>query len=65
MILNRLPRLLARLPQRFQWAAHNIIGHPLMELSKQLGWHQLSVRIHDGTDPTKGLAPEHPGTVPP
>ena len=47
-----LPDLLAQLPQRFQWTLHNVIAHPLSELVYQLGWEDLSHRIHDRTVPT-------------
>ena len=47
-----LPDMLAQLPQRFQWTLHNVIAHPLSELVYQLGWEDLSHRIHDRTVPT-------------
>ena len=43
--------MLAHLPQRFQWTLHNVIAHPLSELVYQLGWEDLSHRIHDRTVP--------------
>jgi hypothetical protein len=55
--LKRLPRLLGRLPSRFQWTLHNFVAHPLSEVVFQLGFEQLSNTIHDIT------VPEHePGT---
>ena len=46
-----LPRLLARLPERFQWTAHNLIAHPLSEVLFQVGLHKLSDKVHDITVP--------------
>jgi hypothetical protein len=46
-----LPRLLARLPERFQWTAHNLIAHPLSEVLFQVGLRKLSDKVHDITVP--------------
>ena len=46
-----LPRLLARLPGRFQWTAHNLIAHPLSEVLFQVGLRKLSDKVHDITVP--------------
>lgn len=43
--------LFARLPERFQWTAHNLIAHPLGEILYQFGFHRLSNRLHDWTIP--------------
>ena len=52
-----LPRLLARLPERFQWTAHNLVAHPLSEVLFQVGLRKLSDKVHDIT------VPDHePGT---
>ena len=50
-------RLLARLPARFQWTAHNLIAHPLSEVLYQMGFEHLSNLIHDWTIPA-----HEPGT---
>jgi hypothetical protein len=47
-----LPRLLARLPERFQWTAHNLIAHPLSEVLFQVGLRKLSDKVHDITVPS-------------
>ncbi len=44
--------LINKLPQRFQYTIHNVIGHPLMELLYQLGLHKLSTKVHDSTVPS-------------
>ena len=50
-------RLLGRLPERFQWTAHNLLAHPLSEILFQIGMEDLGNRLHDWT------IPEHtPGT---
>ena len=50
-------RLLGRLPERFQWTAHNLLAHPLSEILFQIGMEDLGNRVHDCT------IPEHiPGT---
>ena len=54
--MNWLPDALARLPERFHWTLHNVFGHPLSELVYQLGFEELSDRIHDMTIPA-GVGP--------
>lgn len=48
-------KLINKLPERFQWAPHNLIAHPMMELLFQLGFHDLSAKIHDITLPKKDI----------
>ena len=43
--------LFARLPERFQWTAHNLIAHPLSEVLFQLGLEDLGNSLHDWTIP--------------
>ena len=43
--------MIKRLPKRFHWTIHNIIGHPASEIFKQLGLTRLSVWAHDITEP--------------
>ena len=51
--------LFARLPERLQWAPHNIVGHPLSEIAYQIGMlrgpssrmFRLSDWLHDWTVP--------------
>lgn len=43
--------LLARLPDRFKWTLHNLVGHPVSELFYQLGWVSASDWAHDVTTP--------------
>ncbi len=38
-----------------QWAIHNLIGHPLMQLFTWLGFRSLAVWIHDVTVPAPQL----------
>jgi hypothetical protein len=49
--LFSLPRALGRLPERFQWTLHNLVGHPVSELLFQVGLQELSGRVHDRTMP--------------
>jgi hypothetical protein len=49
-----LPRLLARLPPRWRWTLHNLVGHPLSELLWQAGARELSNVVHDATVPAGG-----------
>ncbi len=44
--------IINKLPKRFQWSIHNLVAHPLMEITFQLGLHELSEKIHDSTAPT-------------
>ena len=46
-----LPSVLARLPGRFQWTLHNLVGHPVSEVLYQLGLERAGNRIHDLTIP--------------
>ncbi len=59
-LLGRLKepkRFLQLLPERFQWAPHNMLAHPLSEILFHLGMEDLGNRVHDCT------IPEHiPGT---
>lgn len=56
-ILNRLPSLLGKLPERFQWSPHNLVAHPLSEVLFQVGLRRWSDKVHDLT------VPDHePGT---
>jgi len=47
----RLSIILGRLPPRFQWTVHNIVGHPLSELLYQFGLTDMSDTIHEATVP--------------
>jgi len=46
-----LPRLLGRLPPRFQWTLHNLVAHPLSEVLFQVGLREWSDKLHDLTVP--------------
>lgn len=37
------------------WAVHNLIGHPLMEVLTWFGAKQLAKKVHDGTLPSGAL----------
>lgn len=41
----------SRLPARFHWTVHNVVGHPLSEIFYQLGLHVLADWAHDTTIP--------------
>lgn len=43
--------ILKRVPKRFQWTIHNLVGHPLSEVLFQLGFKELSERVHDESAP--------------
>jgi hypothetical protein len=43
--------LFSRLPERFRWTVHNLVGHPLSEVAFQLGAQRLSDWLHDWTIP--------------
>lgn len=56
--LRRYPRLyramqgvVNRLPETVRWAPHNVLGHPVMEFSLQLGWNAVAILAHEGTVP--------------
>lgn len=43
--------LLSRMPERFKWTLHNLLGHPLSEVFYQLGWDRASDWAHEFTTP--------------
>jgi hypothetical protein len=45
---------MVRLPHRFRWSVHNLIGHPAGELARLLGLTALGRWIHDSTAPRSG-----------
>jgi hypothetical protein len=47
-----LGNALRKLPKKYQWVLHNIVGHPVMEIVYQLGFGNLANDIHDWTAPT-------------
>lgn len=49
--MSHFPRLLGKLPERFQWSLHNLVAHPLSEVLFQLGLREWSDRVHDLTVP--------------
>ena len=51
LVKKTLPRLLGRLPTRFQWTAHNLVGHPVMEVLFQVGALEASEWVHEATTP--------------
>ena len=44
--------IINKLPDRFKWTIHNVIGHPLSEIVFQLGMKKASDKIHDITAPS-------------
>jgi hypothetical protein len=56
-LISNLPRLLARLPERWRWTVHNLVAHPLSEVLFQVGFRRWSDLIHDVTVPA-----HEPGT---
>lgn len=43
--------MLNKLPARFQWTLHNVVGHPMMEIFTQLGLLRMANKVHDWTMP--------------
>lgn len=33
------------------WAVHNLVGHPLMQIFSWLGMKDLAAKVHDATVP--------------
>ncbi len=52
-----LPEHLTRLPERYRWTPHNLLGHPLSEVLYLLGFKSLSNRVHDATVPARSSEP--------
>lgn len=48
--------LLGRLPARYRWTLHNLVGHPVSEVLHLVGCAQLSAWVHDTTVPLRGSA---------
>ena len=49
---------LARLPAKYRWTLHNLLGHPLSEVFHLLGLSTASEWIHDVTMPDDSGPPE-------
>ena len=49
--VHPLQRRLGKLPLRWRWAPHNLVGHPLSEVIYQLGLRSLGHYVHDITVP--------------
>lgn len=49
----KLPIILGKLPIRFQWTLHNMVGHPLMEVLLLAGFEGASITVHDKTVPAR------------
>jgi hypothetical protein len=49
--ITELPYILGRLPTRWRWTLHNLLGHPISEILFQLGFHNTSELVHDCTIP--------------
>lgn len=56
-----MKKILAALPARYRWAVHNIVGHPVAEVLKQVGLGRAADWIHDGTAPEAPGAPKDGG----
>lgn len=56
-VVTDLPRVLARLPERWRWTAHNLVAHPLSEVLFQVGLRRWSDLVHDATVPATDPAP--------
>lgn len=54
-----MKKFINKLPKRFKWTIHNVVAHPLMEITYQLGFIELSEQIHDSTIPTKDQLQEN------
>jgi hypothetical protein len=54
-VMAEAPHLLEGVPGarrgKWAWAAHNLIGHPLMQLLAFAGLRDLAFRVHDATVP--------------
>jgi len=43
--------LLSRLPERYRWTLHNMVGHPVSEVLHLFGFTEAATAVHDGTLP--------------
>lgn len=46
-----IKNIITKLPGKYQYSAHNLIAHPLMELAHLCGYTELGNKIHDATLP--------------
>ena len=46
-----LQTLIGRLPLKYRWTVHNLIGHPLSELLAMCGYVDLGDAVHERTMP--------------
>lgn len=49
--MKNLQRRIGKLPIRWRWTLHNMVGHPLSEIAYQLGVKSIGNWIHDVTLP--------------
>lgn len=49
--MSRLRERLGKLPRRYRWVAHNLIGHPLMGVLQVIGAWEIAEAIHYHTMP--------------
>lgn len=54
-----MKKILAALPARYRWTVHNIVGHPVAEVLKQLGLVRTADWVHDETAPEAPSDPEN------
>lgn len=57
-----MKKILAALPARYRWTVHNIVGHPVAEVLKQLGLVRAADWVHDETAPDGTGASEDDGS---
>lgn len=50
-LARRTQAAVSALPERWQWAPHNLVAHPLSEVLHQVGARRLSDWVHDATVP--------------
>lgn len=58
---GHVKKILAALPARYRWTVHNIVGHPVAEVLKQLGLVRAADWVHDETAPEAPSAPGDDG----
>lgn len=62
--MRSIRKVLQKLPKRFQWTLHNVVGHPVSEVLYQLGFEKLSAKVHDHTAPfNEAVSPVTPPPI--
>ena len=56
--MSFIKTIINKLPGKYQYSIHNLIAHPLMELTHICGYTELGNKIHEATLPSVNQSPK-------